>query len=206
MRWLPGRKDRVGETETATEPVWTWRGRETSQAGAKAHGREIGYATGSLKKGGRLSSKWVRRWGPVLLGAIAIWILSTELFSDQNTARVIVPALHWLFPWMTPRMLHLGHAAIRKLAHVCVYFIFGVLLLRAIRGDQKGWHWGWAFAAIALAAGYATIDEIHQAFTATRHPSVRDVMLDAVGALAAQLALWTHQRWSENGREKALRV
>ena len=153
-----------------------------------------------------MSSKWVWRWGPVVLGAICIWILSTEIFSDQQTAQVIVPVLHWLFPWMTPRMLHLAHAGIRKLAHVCVYFGFGVLLLRAIRGENKGWHWGWAFAAIALAAGYAVIDEIHQAFTLTRHPSVRDVMLDAFGALAAQLALWTHERWRGNGREKALRA
>ena len=143
------------------------------------------------------NSKVILRWGPVLLGAAAIWILSTEMFSDEHTGRVILPALHWLFPWMNARMLHRGHTAIRKLAHVTVYFTFGVLLLRAIRGDNKGWHWWWAFAAIGLAVGYATLDEIHQAFTATRHPSVRDVLLDMFGALAAQLALWTHERWRE---------
>jgi VanZ family protein len=144
-----------------------------------------------------VNRNWIRRWGPVLLGAIAIWILSTEIFSDEHTGRVIVPVLHWLFPWMSPRMLHRGHTAIRKLAHVTVYFGFGVVLLRAIRGDRKGWEWWWAFAAIALAAGYAALDEIHQAFTPTRHPSVRDVMLDVCGALAAQLVLYTHERWRE---------
>lgn len=147
-----------------------------------------------------MNSKWVRRWGPVLIGAIAIWFLSTDVFSDQHTGRVILPLLHWVFPWMSPRMLVLGHKAIRKLAHLTVYFMFGVLLLRAIRGDNKGWQWWWAFGAIGLAAGYATLDEIHQAFTATRHPSVRDVVLDIIGALAAQLTLWGLERLRE-GRE-----
>lgn len=170
---------------------------EFSESSNEGELAKTGYATGSVEKGGRLDSKWLGRWGPVILGAIAIWLLSTEWFSDEHTARVIVPALHWLFPWMKPRMLHVAHVGIRKLAHLCVYFVFGVLLLRAIRGEGKGWHWGWAFGAIALAAGYATIDEIHQAFTPTRNPSVRDVLLDVTGALGAQLALWIVERRRE---------
>lgn len=142
---------------------------------------------------------WLRRWGPVILGGMAIWILSTKYFSDVQTGRVIIPALHWLFPWMSPHMLILGHKVIRKLAHVCVYFVFGVLLLRAIRGEQKGWQWGWAVAAIGIAAAYAVLDEFHQSFVPLRHPSARDVCLDTFGAVAAQLALWTHERLREKG-------
>jgi len=138
---------------------------------------------------------WLRRWGPVFLAAVAIWFLSTEAFSDRQTARVILPMLAWLFPWMSPRTLHRSHVAIRKLAHVCVYFVFGLLLLRAIRGEQKIWRWSWAWLALAIAAGYAVLDEFHQSFVPLRHPSARDVLLDAFGALLAQLALWSYDRW-----------
>ena len=167
---------------------------------ARANLSEIDYATERTEKGEMLNSNWLRRWAPVILAAMVMWIFSTELFSDEHTGRVVVPLLHWLFPWMTPRMLLLGHKAIRKLAHVFVYFVFGVFLLRAIRGDNKGWKWWWAAAAIGLAGGYAAVDEIHQSFTRSRHPSVRDVMLDVFGALAAQLALWMHGRWRERGK------
>jgi VanZ family protein len=142
---------------------------------------------------------WFRRWGPVFAGALTIWILSTEAFSAAQTGRVIVPLLHWIFPWMSPRTLLLGHKAIRKLAHVCVYFVFGLLLLRAVRGEHEEWKWRWGVMAIALAAGYAVLDELHQSFVPLRHPSARDVMLDAFGAFAAQVVLWSRTRLRERG-------
>jgi len=138
--------------------------------------------------------EWLRRWGPVVLGGMAIWVLSTEWFSDKQTGLVVIPVLHWLFPWMKPRMLHLGHLAVRKLAHVCVYFCFGLLLLRAMRGKEPEWQWKWALGAIGIAVAYALLDEFHQRFVPLRHPSLRDVCLDAFGAIAAQLTLWWHSR------------
>ena len=140
---------------------------------------------------------WLRRWGPSIAGAIAIWFLSTQAFSDIQTGRVILPALAWLFPWMSPRTLVFCHKAIRKLAHVSVYFGFGVLLLQAIRGDRKGWHGTWAVAAFAIAVGYAVLDEFHQSFVPFRHPSARDVFLDACGAFAAQIVVWWHSQMRE---------
>ena len=136
----------------------------------------------------------LRRWGPVILGGLAIWILSTQWFSAVQTGRVVIPVLHWLFPWMTPRMLHRGHVAVRKLAHVCVYFGFGLLLLRALRGVEKGWQWRWAIGAVGIAAGYAVLDEFHQSFVPLRHASARDACLDTFGAAAAALMVWWRSR------------
>jgi len=140
---------------------------------------------------------WLRRWGPSIGGAVAIWVFSTQAFSDQHTARFIIPGLAWLFPWMSPRTLSLCHKAIRKLAHVTVYFGFGVLLLQAIRGDRKGWQGSWAVAAFAIAVAYAVLDEFHQSFVPFRHPSARDVFLDACGAFAAQILVWWRSRVHE---------
>jgi VanZ family protein len=140
---------------------------------------------------------WLRRWGPAICGAVAIWFLSTRFFSDEQTAPVILPILRWLFPGMTPRMLVLSHKAIRKLAHVTVYFIFSLLLWRSIRGEQKGWQRSWALAALGIAVGYAVLDEIHQAFVPLRHAAIRDVLLDSCGAFAAQVLVW----WQHDQRE-----
>jgi VanZ family protein len=133
---------------------------------------------------------WLRRWGPSIAGAVALWILSTSIFSDQNTALVILPVLRWLFPAISPRMLHYSHLAIRKLAHLIVYFVFNLLLFRSIRGERKGWKLSWALAAFAAAAGYAALDEFHQLFVPLRHASVRDVLIDMCGAFAGQVVIW----------------
>ena len=73
---------------------------------------------------------------------------------------------------------------LRKLAHVSEYAILGFLLARALR--RPG-------VAVALAAGYAVTDEVHQTFVEGRHGAPRDVAIDASGALVGVL-VWL--RWS----------
>jgi VanZ family protein len=82
------------------------------------------------------------------------------------------------------------HEFIRKASHFCEYFIFGVLLFRAVRAPNEGWQWRWAFLAILLAAFYASSDEIHQIFVPSRGASAWDALLDSFGATVAQLVLW----------------
>lgn len=129
-------------------------------------------------------------WGPTIAWALFAWVLSTSLFSDEQTSRFIMPWLKWLLPDATPRTLLFLHKLIRKAAHVGVYFIFSLLLFRAVRGERKGWEFRWAAAAVAIAAGYAVIDEAHQFFAAGRGSSIRDTLLDTVSAILAQLTVW----------------
>lgn len=82
------------------------------------------------------------------------------------------------------------HAIIRKCAHLGEYFVFGVLIFRALRARQHGWRFRWACMAILLAALYAASDEFHQSFVPSRGPAVSDVLLDTEGAIAAQLVTW----------------
>ena len=137
--------------------------------------------------------RWLHRNWPVLAWAAAIWIFSTEAFSATQTSRLILPALHWFFPQASADTLDVIHLVIRKYAHLVEYFIFSLLVLHSIRGERKGWQWRWGLIAIAVAAGYAAVDELHQAFEPTRGPSMWDVGLDALGATLAQLcaALWS---------------
>jgi VanZ family protein len=82
------------------------------------------------------------------------------------------------------------HHYIRKSAHFAEYFIFCLLLYRGVRGERKGWRWTWGIAALSCAAGYSLLDEIHQAFVASRTASPYDSLLDSIGAFAAYGALW----------------
>ena len=55
-------------------------------------------------------------------------------------------------------------------------------LRRPVRRDPRPWSWPVAGQALLASALWAAADEIHQAFTATRGASVRDVALDTAGA------------------------
>ena len=63
------------------------------------------------------------------------------------------------------------HFLSRKSAHFIEYFIFSLLVLRGLRGTDRPRAVAWPLAAIAIAAGYASLDELHQAFVPGRAAS-----------------------------------
>jgi VanZ family protein len=131
-------------------------------------------------------------WLLVLLWASVMFNFSTDSFSKEHTARVILPILHWFLPRASAEALDLLHEFIRKCAHVFEYSVLSVLLFRAVRAPAQGWNVRWATTALLLAALFAASDEFHQGFVASRGPSVWDVLLDISAAAAVQLVLW---RW-----------
>ena len=143
-------------------------------------------------------TRWARAkpWLPVLIWAGVISTLSTDTFSSERTSALIIPTLHWLIPHASNETLLLIHAVIRKTAHLTEYFILGILLYQALRGDERGWNLKWALWAIAIAAAYASLDEFHQSFVPSRTSSPWDALLDTVGASAAQIAvrLWNMKK------------
>jgi len=133
--------------------------------------------------------EWVRWWWPALLWAVLISGFSTDTFSGEHTSGVFIPILHWLFPTASGATLEHLHLFIRKCAHLGEYFLFGLLVFRGIRGGRRGWKMEWAVRAVAVAAGWAALDELHQAFVPSRGPSMTDVLIDTCGAIAGQIVL-----------------
>jgi len=157
-----------------------WRNPRTSplQAGAaKAYLEPFGRA-------------WLRAWWPALLWAAVIFTMSTDFFSAQRTGSFLESILRWFYPSMTARQFHLFHHYIRKSAHFTEYFVFCLLLYRGVRGARHGWRWTWGLTALFIAASYSILDEIHQAFVASREASPYDSLLDSVGAFVAFTVLW----------------
>ena len=139
----------------------------------------------------------LRQWALPIVWAAVIWTFSTQWFSAQDTSTWILPVLQWLLPHASHRTLWLLHKGIRKLAHVTEYMIFSLILLRGVRGERKGWQLNWALAALAIAAGYAALDELHQMFVPGRGPAIRDVLIDATGAALGQVVAWLWSRRTE---------
>jgi VanZ family protein len=135
-------------------------------------------------------TRLLRPWLPAIAWAILIFWASTDTFSATHTSRIILPALHWLFPHASAATIDRLHFLIRKSAHFTEYFMFSYLLLRGVRGEHRGWQLRWAIAALAMAAGYSALDEFHQSFVASRTASPWDSLLDTAGAATAQVFLW----------------
>jgi VanZ family protein len=126
--------------------------------------------------------------------AALISLASTDTFSAAHTSRIILPLLHLLLPQASSPTLEWLHFLIRKCAHFVEYFVFGLLLLRAVRGERHGWMLRWAVLALVIAAGYSALDEFHQSFVPSRTASPWDSLLDTFGAAAAQVVMWAIAR------------
>jgi VanZ family protein len=151
--------------------------------------------------------RWLKLWWPALLWAVVISLLSTDLFTAENTGHFIVPILHWMFPQASVETLDFMHYMIRKSAHFVEYFVLSLLILRGIRAGRHSTRLAWALAAIALVGGYAALDEYHQSFVPGRTAAVADVVLDTSGGIAAQVIAALVMLWGDvrrRDREKLI--
>lgn len=105
----------------------------------------------------------IRFWLPFFLWALVIFS-----FSSYPTIRA--SELHW------------KEFIIKKSAHVVEYFIFSLLLFRAL--INSGVTTGKSIKYTIISAFiYGLSDEFHQQFTPGREAKIRDVMFDFLGSL-----------------------
>src|SRR5437867_350688 len=134
-----------------------------------------------------------KSWGLVIGWALLIFFFSTDQFASSNTIRIVAPLIHWIFPNASLGLQQSIHAFVRKLGHWSEYFVLSLLLLRAIKGEERNeWKGCWAIWTLALVLFYALSDELHQVFVPSRTADFRDSMLDFFGGSCA--VLWKYLR------------
>lgn len=106
------------------------------------------------------------RWAPALLWAAAIFWASSQ-------PRLV--ELPWVLGW-------------DKLHHCTAYAVGGAALAHALRGRAP-------WAAVALGMLYGASDELHQWFVPGRQADWRDVVADAVGAVAGVFLYRSFLSW-----------
>ena len=147
----------------------------------------MGVDTGSRRE-------MLRAWIPALIWLGVIAIESTSALSAENTSRFLYPLLHFLFGLDRLRV-HTWHLLLRKGGHVFGYGFLSFLLFRAWRttirvANHPRWSIVWSGVALLMTALVGSLDEWHQSFLPSRTGTVRDVALDSVACLTAQVLLF----------------
>jgi VanZ family protein len=129
-----------------------------------------------------------KRWLALLLWIAVIFTFSTDSFSSDGTSRGIIPVLRFLFPFLSPAQLEIGHLVCRKAAHVTAYFVLGILAWRAATTLQAP-NLRPELLTIAVVLLVAISDEFHQSFVPSRTSAIGDVGFDLAGGIAALLLM-----------------
>jgi VanZ family protein len=133
----------------------------------------------------RLSAEALAPWGPALLWAAFIFAMSSEALSAEHTGGAIETLVRAVLPWLTEETAKLAHFVIRKGAHFYEYFVFALLLERALAGSgERRSRWS-GLGALAIAILYSLSDEAHQLVVPGRTGSLRDCAIDGLGAATA---------------------
>ncbi len=134
---------------------------------------------------------FIINWAPAIFWAGIIFFFSTDQFSSDNTSSFLQPLLSAIFSGITPQQFNEIHFVIRKLAHWSEYFIFSLLLIRALSGGLRGkLNFARAVGILAAVLLYALSDEFHQVFVPSRTPSLADVGIDWFAGICG--ILWTY--------------
>ncbi len=124
-------------------------------------------------------------WLLVLAWMAVIFSFSAQPASQsrdlsKGVTAIVIQWAEQLFP-DTPIDIADVHGMMRKKAHVVIYFVLGVLVLRALY--QSGVTGKKAFIlALGICVLYAALDETHQYFVPGRGAQLSDVALDTLGS------------------------
>jgi VanZ family protein len=115
--------------------------------------------------------KFIKYWIPPILWMAVIFYFSSRPSIKASNVLVV-------------------QFTIFKILHMLEYGILFILLYRAFRSFDKITLWQNLYQAWFLAIVYGMTDEIHQVFTPTREPAIRDILIDAVGVSITLFVIW----------------
>ena len=128
-------------------------------------------------------------WGPVVLWIGIITWLSSERFSDDHTASWLTQVPFLAALGLSPATIETLNLIVRKTAHFVEYATLSLLVYRAVGlGDPASRRMQRLWMAMVLAIACASLDELHQTLTLTRTGSLKDLLLNSLGAFSGALA------------------
>jgi len=142
-----------------------------------------------------IDGKVWRAWLAVVLCITAIWIFSGESFSAASTSRFITPFLRWLDPDISYQAILRTRFYIRKAAHLTEYAVLAVLAFRALRLSLAVSTLRVIGLAMGVVVAVAALDELRQAFLATRTGSLADVAINFTGGAVGVGLIVALHRW-----------
>jgi VanZ family protein len=131
-------------------------------------------------------------WLPTFLWLCLLAAFSTDTFSAEHTGRILAKIVHAFFPGISSGGFNTLHFLVRKTAHFTSYGLlsfFAFFSWRATLPAPERWSIRWSNLALLLTLLAASLDEFHQSFLPSRTASVRDVLLDMIGAFFFQIVI-----------------
>lgn len=116
-------------------------------------------------------ARGLRFWLPTFVWAVVIFAFSS--FETVQTSK---------FYWQD--------FILKKTAHVIEYGVFFVLLYRMLRNTTQFSKQQAAVLSFLVSSVYGISDEFHQSFVPGREARIRDVAIDAGGAILSWVLLW----------------
>jgi VanZ family protein len=146
------------------------------------------------------SPRKLRAWIPTLIWLCVLALFSTDTFSAEHTGSVLLRILHALFGTRFDEHFQDIHFLVRKSAHFCSYGFLGALAFfswRATLPALQRWTWRWSLLGLLVGVTAGALDEFHQTFVPSRGPSLRDVLIDTMGAIFFQVAIAIWISWRD---------
>lgn len=143
----------------------------------------------------------VLSWIAVVAMAGIIFWMSANTGTNINQGLGIISAIKGFLSSVALSIF--GHEVdVSPVGHFTEYFIFGVLLLNALRFHMPLWRA--ALIALLIGSGYGVTDEIHQYFVPDRSCDPADWLVDTIAVgIGALICKYAVKRTSESKRAES---